>query len=213
MIKLRTDQSGARLGGVILNRALKTGVLTALISTLTAGSAVAAPAASTHKNETARVAPAGFFKPGPNTIVTHSSVTEKGASDAGIPDVSTREGGYTVKKSGASYELCGLDKIGKTSGAGKTTLVLTISKSVSAEWSASVGVEAEVVSAELGYKVTNSYTVEDQTRFEVPKGKFGTVEAFPVYTAQDFTVYKDGKKHGSGRAMKPTGVCWNQWTE
>ncbi|WP_431043742.1 hypothetical protein ACQUSR_18875 [Streptomyces sp. P1-3] len=137
------------------------------------------------------------------------------AAVAAPADSSTvaRASGTKLKNVEYVGERCGLTKIGKTSGQGKTTLVLTVSKAVSAEVSADVKVEVGVVSAGVGFKVNRTYTVENQTRFEVPKGKYGYVEAYPLYDQYTFKVYKDGKKKGDGYAMKPVGVCFNQWAK
>ncbi|MFD9221214.1 hypothetical protein ACFWDI_14640 [Streptomyces sp. NPDC060064] len=109
-------------------------------------------------------------------------------------------------------QKCGTSLLQQTSGRGKTTLVLTVSKSVSTEWKSEAKIDAKVVSAGVGFSVTKSYTVENQTRYEVPKGKFGTVQAYPLYDLYTFNVkILNAKK--PGWAMKPVGVCFNQWTE
>ncbi|MDT3399180.1 hypothetical protein RKE29_21445 [Streptomyces sp. B1866] len=108
----------------------------------------------------------------------------------------------------------GSHKLAMTSGKGKTTLVLKISDSVSAEWSANVSVTSSTVSAGVGFSVTKTYTVDKETRYEVPKGKRGYVEAYPCYQVYTFDVYNaywDEKPVGNGVAEKPVGVYFKQW--
>ncbi|ATB30676.1 hypothetical protein [Melittangium boletus] len=156
------------------------------------------------------VLPKGFFVPGPNTVVKRSSEVQAPPAESEV-SVKARRG--TRVKAGAPSESCGLTKLETTSGAGKTTLVMTVEKSVETEVSADVKVEAKFVSAGVGFSVTRKYGVSDQTRYEVPKGKFGTIEAYPLYDVYPITIYKSGKKAGGGAVMKPSGVCFNQWTE
>lgn len=61
--------------------------------------------------------------------------------------------------------------------------------------------------------MTGAFGVEDQTRYEVPKGKFGYIEAYPLYDMYTYSVYSGSKNLGASWAMKPVGVCFNQWTE
>ncbi|MEU1376938.1 hypothetical protein ABZ442_25275 [Streptomyces triculaminicus] len=105
--------------------------------------------------------------------------------------------------------------ISATKGKGKTTLVLSVSKSVSAEWSSEVGIDAGSVSAKVGFKVDESYTVENQTRFEVPKGRMGFVEAHPLYVYYTFkaSLKFTPKVTQKGLARKPIGVCFKEWTQ
>ncbi|GAA3084526.1 hypothetical protein ACFQ0X_00785 [Streptomyces rectiviolaceus] len=154
-------------------------------------------------------APEGYFTPGPDTIVKRNAAPQPAPADSGI---STRGTTYKVT-AGASSESCGTTKIQKTSGAGKTTLVLTVEESVETEVSTEIKVDAEVVSAGVGFSTTRKYGVSDQTRYEVPKGKHGTIEAYPLYDNYPIKIYKDGKKAGSGTVLKPVGVCFNQWSE
>ncbi len=67
----------------------------------------------------------------------------------------------------------------------------------------------------MGWDVTKSYAVSNQTRYEVPKGKFGTVQAYPLYNLYEGWVYEgvSGKipTYKRAWAYKPIGVCFNQW--
>ncbi|MEU5686265.1 hypothetical protein [Streptomyces venezuelae] len=157
---------------------------------------------------------AGFVPGADTTVKRNVAVGEIPAESAsgliGGSDAK-RAAAKKVKKVKYQGELCGLRKIQKTSGRGKTTLVMTVSKSVSSEVSTEVGIDYKIVSAAVGFKVTKSYTVEDQTRFEVPKNKFGYIEAYPLYDKYTFSIYQGSKKKGEGTALRPVGVCFNQW--
>ncbi|MDC0773145.1 hypothetical protein [Streptomyces sp. HD] len=196
-----------------MNRISKIAVLAsaAILPMTGAGTAAAAQVSTQETTSVSTSVPDGFVKPGPNTIVkrTTSAASAPAPSDA---SASTRAG-ITLKNINGPSEVCGTTKLQKTSGAGKTTLVMTVSKSVSAEMSTEVSVDAQVVSGKLGFKVTGTFGVEDQTRYEVPKGKFGYIEAYPLYDMYNFNVYSGSKNLGSSWAMKPVGVCFNQWAE
>ncbi|RPF35146.1 hypothetical protein [Streptomyces sp. TLI_185] len=196
-----------------MNRISKTAVLASVVILPMTGAGTASAAqASTPKASTASTSiPDGFFRPGSNTVVKR---TASAAPIPAAPGVSTlASSGYSIKNVDGPNEVCGTTKLQKTSGAGKTTLVMTVSKSVSAELSSEVSVDAEVVSGKLGFKVTGTTTVEDQTRYEVPKGKYGYIEAYPLYDMYTFNVYYEGKNKGASWAMRPVGVCFNQWTD
>ncbi|MFI7408617.1 hypothetical protein ACIBU0_08125 [Streptomyces sp. NPDC049627] len=194
-----------------MNRISKIAVLAsaAILPMTGVGTASAAQAATTETTTASASIPDGFFKPGANTVVKRTA----SAVPAPTSSAASARAGYSLKNINGPNEVCGTTKLQKTSGAGKTTLVLTVSKSVSAELSSEVAVDAEVVSAKLGFKVTGTTTVEDQTRYEVPKGKFGYIEAYPLYDMYNFNVYYGGHNKGASWAMRPVGVCFNQWTD
>ncbi|WP_147264654.1 hypothetical protein [Streptomyces sp. NBRC 110611] len=111
-------------------------------------------------------------------------------------------------------EVCGTTVLSKTSGQGKTTLVLTVEKGVSASWDKSLSIDAKYVNAGMGFNVTKSYTVKNETRFEVPAGKRGYVEAYPLYNRYSARVSDAlGIFMGNITALKPVGVCFNQWAK
>ncbi|MFJ3310061.1 hypothetical protein ACIPSA_45090 [Streptomyces sp. NPDC086549] len=158
----------------------------------------------------------GLFTPTEHTVVMRGGVTAEtsGADDA---DGMVQPMADWAKVTGATYrgEQCGTNVIQKTSGHGKTTLTMSVQKSVATKWSATASISAGAVSAGMGWDVTKTYTVTDQTAFSVPSGKFGTIEAYPLYDVYSFneTSKVDGGKLGTGRALKPVGVCFNQWNE
>ncbi|MFF8264989.1 hypothetical protein [Streptomyces virginiae] len=68
----------------------------------------------------------------------------------------------------------------------------------------------------MGWSVTSSYGVKNETRYEVPEGKWGTVQAFPLYDIFEGDAHAGvGGGLPTGKrvwAYKPVGVCFNQWT-
>ncbi|MEU2049297.1 hypothetical protein ABZ757_28050 [Streptomyces albidoflavus] len=196
-----------------MNRVIKSCSLMGAAAILLAGAGIAsaAPGSVPSDAKPSGYVPDGFFKPAESTVVMRSGGETPLPEQPG--EIGPAASEYALKNVSGPGEVCGTTKLQKTSGAGKTTLVMTVSKSVSAELSAEVSVDAKFVSGKLGFKVTSTYGVEDQTRYEVPKGKYGYIEAYPLYDMWTFNVYKDGKNKGASWAMKPVGVCFNQWTE
>ncbi|MEV5138929.1 hypothetical protein AB0K71_28930 [Streptomyces syringium] len=184
----------------------------AVFSALAVGTAAAAPTVNSEGQEpvSGAVAPAGFIDPGPSMIVKRSVPVDRAPASETVTGATANTIGPKVTDKVYQGQQCGTNVIQQTSGQGKTTLVLTVSKSVSAEWKSEGGISAGVVSAGIGFSVTKSYTVENQTRYEVPRGKFGTVQAYPLYDKYSFNATMGGIKK-PGWAMKPVGVCFNQW--
>lgn len=196
-----------------MNRISKIAVLaSAAILPMTGAGTASAVQASTPEASTASASiPDGFFKPTANTTVKRTTtVTSTPATPRVNPPGSVV---YKVTDVDGPNDVCGTTRLERTSGAGKTTLVMTVSKSVSAELSGEVAAAYKAVTAKLGFNVTGTLTVEDQTRYEVPKGKFGHIEAYPLFDMYTFNVSIGGGKKKAGWAMKPAGVCFNQWTE
>ncbi|MGW1809596.1 hypothetical protein [Streptomyces sp. NPDC002078] len=177
-----------------------------------AGTAQAAPVADHHAAPAATSDP-GLFTPTAHTIVKRGGVTALTPTAGKL----MQPRADWVKATGRVYqgEQCGTNVIQKTSGAGKTTLTMSVQKSVATKWSATASISAGAVSAGMGFDVTRTYTVTDQTAFDVPKGKFGTIEAYPLYDLYGFyeSSIVDGKKIGTGKVLKPVGVCFNQWND
>lgn len=110
--------------------------------------------------------------------------------------------------------------IGSAQGRGPGKLVLTISEGVEATHESSMQVTpVSMLSAAVGFSVTKSYSVEKQTRYEVPRGRMGYVQAYPCYKLYSYELWTNGKfglgvkRIGNGIAGKPTGVYFKQWTE
>ncbi|MGW3663963.1 hypothetical protein [Streptomyces sp. NPDC005141] len=158
-----------------------------------------------------------------------SPVTQFFDPGAEIPDNLSKPGARLIIKHNADYarslstvsprsvsnlgESCSTQVISKTSGSGKTTLVLSVSKERSVQLSGSAGVAKGLISANVGFDVTNSYKVTDETRYEVPRGKHGNIEAYTLFQHY-FVKFRD--MHSIPREVdvyKPIGVCFNQWLD
>ncbi len=102
-------------------------------------------------------------------------------------------------------------RLGSSEGWGPITLSLTVSTSVSAQWSANVGVSAEVVSAGVGYSVTATYGVSSQGSWNVPSGTYGRLEGYALHNKHTWDVWNDDcgdpadTYSGSGSSYKPNG--------
>ncbi|WP_405744237.1 hypothetical protein OG422_20710 [Streptomyces sp. NBC_01525] len=187
---------------------------------------MATPALAQSKGGESRAsAPEKFFKPGANILVKRNSGSAApsmtvAANDAISSDThqphATLMAKYAIKFKNKKYrgEVCGTRVVQKTSGRGKTTLVMTVEKSVSAQVNAEFGFSAKGLSATVGFNTQKSYTVSNQTRYEVPKGKMGFVEAYPLYDMYEAQGYDMTEQYvGIAVALKPIGVCFNQWTQ
>jgi len=105
-------------------------------------------------------------------------------------------------------------RLGASEGAGPITLSVTVSKSVSATFSANVGVSAEVVSAGVGYSVTATYGVSSTGTWAVPSGTYGRLEAYALHDKHSWEVWEDDcgtptdTYKGNGNSWKPNGSVY-----
>lgn len=104
-------------------------------------------------------------------------------------------------------EICGLKQIDYTSANGPAKLALEVSKGVATEVSTSVGVDAQVVSAGVGFNVTQSVTVTNKIEIELKEGEFGEIYAFPMFESISFEIV--GSERGTGHVLRPVGVCFS----
>ncbi|MFJ9868517.1 hypothetical protein [Streptomyces sp. NPDC101165] len=101
----------------------------------------------------------------------------------------------------------GKNSIAVVQGRGPMTLTLTAIETVSNTRSTSITVTAEAVSGAVGFDVTRSRTKSMAGSWDVPRGKFGTLNAYPLYKEYSFNVYSKitGKSVGKGIARKAVG--------
>ncbi|MGA5565303.1 hypothetical protein ACPCUV_29610 [Streptomyces platensis] len=175
----------------------------ALLSTIASGTAIAVPQAgdASERSGTASAIADGYFEPGAHTIVKRSIPQQSPA----ILKVQLKSGDDVHISE--PKEVCGTKVLEKTSGQGKTTLVMTVEKSVKVSANGEFGISKDELGVKLGFSLDKSITVKDETRYEVPAGKTGFVEAYPTF--DQYTVTDDDGR--TGFVMKPTGVCFNQW--
>ena len=94
-------------------------------------------------------------------------------------------------------------------GPGKLTLELT--RTVTNGWTATVGVDAKVVSAGVEFNVSWSGTQRYAYETQVPNGACWTIRAYNIYYDYTYDVWHnpfigDPYKWGSGRAWKFMGI-------
>jgi hypothetical protein len=115
--------------------------------------------------------------------------------------------GPSVVNPVSNGEVCGLKQIDYTSTNGPAKLALEVSKGVATEVSTSVSVDVQVVSAGVGFSVTESVTVTDKIEIEVAEGQFGEIYAFPMFETISFEIV--GGERGTGHVLRPVGVCFS----
>ncbi|MEV7598117.1 hypothetical protein AB0O91_12145 [Kitasatospora sp. NPDC089797] len=172
--------------------------------------AVQLPAGATPENWTIdrRAAVSVLPAPGPTTGATSSE------GPAG-----TRMDVYQEVRNVVKHEkaLCGADPVDTVTGRGPMTLTLTQTRSVATQWSATAGITAGTVSAGVGFNVTETVTNAEGGSYPVPDGKFGHLEAHPLFDQYTFDVYDrrvgGGAYIGSGQISHPAGFCYNHWTD
>lgn len=117
---------------------------------------------------------------------------------------------YSVKNVRYAGESCGSIPRLRTSGTGGVDGVLTLGSSttVSNTFSANVGVSANVVSAGVGFDVTNSFTRSSSYSVNTGGSSYQIV-AYDSYNNFAFDVNNlFGSTVGSGNALKQIGFCY-----
>jgi hypothetical protein len=201
--------------GEVVNRTAKTGTLIGAVALgLGLGISSAMPASALNRTETAATShvdqlfepgakiPDNVFKPGAELTIKRNVDDERSLAPTSVGASGRIDAG----------EACGTEVISKTSGHGKTTLVLSVNKERAVKLSGEVGLSKGMISASVGFDVTDTYRVTNETRYEVPAHKFGTVEAYPLYHHYRVKIF--GPRGSQAvEVYKPIGVCFNQWSE
>ncbi|WP_369392388.1 hypothetical protein AB5J72_35995 [Streptomyces sp. CG1] len=196
----RTARIGTLIGAMAVGVSLGITSATPAMAQSEAKAAAASPVSDFF--EPGAKIPGNVFKPGAELVIKRNadyvrSLSAVPAQPQGRVDLG---------------ESCGTEVISKTSGNGKTTLVLSVVKERAVQLSGDAGISKGLISLEVGFSVTNTYKVSNETRYEVPSGKHGNVEAYPLYEHYLATV----PWHGFSRkvdVLKPIGVCFNQWLD
>lgn len=97
------------------------------------------------------------------------------------------------------------------SGGPGGTVSMTVNEEVSATVSCSVGLDAEVVSAEVGFDVTRTYGIQDSYSVQLAAGQYGMIKAWTYYHRVDYDVWNDyligdDTYQTTGSAYRPNGV-------
>ena len=100
---------------------------------------------------------------------------------------------------------------------GPMTLTLSQTRTVSNSFSATVGIKASVVTAEIGFSVTWSASQQYQASINVPSGACRILKAYNTYKNYRYEIWDqnfigDPFKVGSGTAKKFIGVLYTQVT-
>ncbi|MGW2255157.1 hypothetical protein ACWCXH_33970 [Kitasatospora sp. NPDC001660] len=204
--------------------ALAAGLAAAAVLVAPQAQAVPVPAASPGQAPVATELPAGAI-PGNWTIdrqaplpAAPQALAAAGVAPSGeSPSVTTDFNPYLqARNSVFRGQTCGTNRVDVVTGSGPMTLTLSQSRAVASQWSASVGVSPGSVSATVGFSVTDTATNTETGSYTVPDGKFGHLEAYPLFDHFTFDVY-DGRFNnayvGGGDAFHPVGFCYNHWTD
>lgn len=89
-------------------------------------------------------------------------------------------------------------------------------RSIGAEVSSTLGVSASGISAGVGFKVTDNYSVTFKSTTDVPAGKKLNVKVFRTFQKKSFDVYEynqfsSDKYYGTGYAYKPNGAYFAKY--
>lgn len=122
------------------------------------------------------------------------------------PGVELQASGYSISPFAWENRTNWDDLLGITSGS-SGSITLNIMKSRAASYKSSVSVSAAIVSAGVGYDVTNTFTISNSCT-ENTGGRYTEIKGFPIYRITDYYIYYDGKEKGSGWAMRPIGVAF-----
>ncbi|MGW1288104.1 hypothetical protein ACWD4N_31575 [Streptomyces sp. NPDC002586] len=190
----------ARIGALISTVAMSVGL----------GVTSAAPAVAQDGIRTATASPvAEFFRPGAkvpgNLFKPGAKLTIKRNTDY-VRSLST-----VPAKPQDRIDLgesCGTDVISKSDGPGPTTLIVSVNKEHSVQLMGDAGISKSAISASVGFSVTDTYRVTNETRYEVPKNKHGYVEAYPLFEHYRVMVWTRAIE-----VFKPIGVCFNSWVD
>ncbi len=98
-----------------------------------------------------------------------------------------------------------------TSGGPGGTINMTVNEEVSATVSCSVGLDAEVVTAEVGFDITASFGISDSYTKDLADGQTGIIKAWTYHHRTDYDVWNDyligdDTYNTTGSAYKPNGV-------
>ncbi|MEU9989050.1 hypothetical protein AB0E10_20080 [Streptomyces sp. NPDC048045] len=192
----RTARIGALVGTIAMGVSL--GITSATPAAAQGGDKSTAASPASEFFEPGAKIPGNIFKPGAQLTIKRNADYVRSLSTAHAQPPARIDLG----------ESCGTEVIDKTTGSGKTTLVLGVSQERSVLLSGEVGATKGMISAAVGFSVTNTYKVSNESRYEVPRGKYGHIEAYTLYHHYQVRIM-----FGVVDVFKPVGVCFNQWLD
>jgi hypothetical protein len=97
---------------------------------------------------------------------------------------------------------------------GPATATMSFSNSIQTQFSTDTDISLEIVSLNIGFHISESYTVSDSYSVKVPKGKTYRIVANPIYSIFQFDVWYSPLigpdfYEGIGTVMIPFGICFN----
>ncbi|ERI11811.1 hypothetical protein [Aneurinibacillus aneurinilyticus] len=156
----------------------------------------------------------GWEKPTPNAKLDH--IVRIRPSDNGAAhnqqkideDLTAKALGYSIKVTRQSSS-CGVQPKARVSGTGNIdgNLVLSQTVEVSNSFSSNTSVSAEVVTASVGFDVTEKKSKTAQYTVNT-NGKNYQIVAYDDFDRFEFDVYLFGAKTGTGVASKQVGFCY-----
>ncbi|MFF4396958.1 hypothetical protein [Streptomyces sp. NPDC001480] len=193
----------ARIGALVGAAAVSMGLAVTPAAPAAAQDRVKTPAASTVAEffEPGAKIPVNVSKPGARLILKRNADSARPLSAVSAQSVSDLG------------EMCNTEVISKTAGQGKTTLVLSVNKERSVQLSGEAGLSKGLISAAVGFSVTNTYRVTDETRYEVPRGKHGNIEAYTLLEHYRLKITDIHRIPHVVEVYKPIGVCFNEWLD
>lgn len=142
------------------------------------------------------------------------TVSRSGDSQLSTSDDNATAAGYYLQNVSAPREFCSIPAI-RTSYYGYPGGTMTVTDSISNTFSANVEVDAQVVSAGVGFSVTAESSISDSQDIVVNSGEQKKVEAYAMGSITDYEVWdnpwwRTAYQVGSGSATRYTGVCFVQ---
>ncbi|TQK62862.1 hypothetical protein FB479_104177 [Brevibacillus sp. AG162] len=161
----------------------------------------------------------GFKKPHPNAVVGAVTIVEspEQKSFGNVSPLTGHRDPYVQVT--RVYNTCGSDKIASTSkrGNGKP-LELIVSQEEQAQYSTNVNINANIVSAGVGFNVTSAFKISSKETYDTKNdGLMYVIDAYSKNNSKDFDVYEwssifyKHRKTGEGKAHKPIGACFASW--
>lgn len=148
------------------------------------------------------------------TVPTSPNLGPLSNGNVNADDVTTLAAEYYLKNVKRNGYVCGTEALGRTEAPAdgiNHTLTLSINKQIAASFSANVGISASIVSAGVGFSVTETHGVTSSDSVQ-SGGKATQLVAYGKYELYNFEIWEDDliwdDYVGTGQALKPYSVCF-----
>lgn len=120
--------------------------------------------------------------------------------------------GYQIINVRGPFQACGRNEFTRNSTTNNSPYTIrkamTVSGSASNSYSVNVGIDADIISAELGFDVTRTVSLSDSTDVELRPGQSVTVYGYPLLNTYNFDARSNWDHSISrGSASEVVGVC------